>query len=350
MKRKVIKQGHNTFTVTLPIKWAKKVGLNAGSEIDVLEQGSSLVINPPNSTSKGGRAEVDITGLPNPLLWRFVSSAYRAGYDEIKIDFEGIEDDQEKLSELSYDITDWFYRGELPHDRVNRLTAIEAIQALINRFIGVEITDQRQNHVIVKQLGEISYNEFGNALKRIFTVLISMGNEVLTAVKNNDRQTLRAIHMIDTNIDRFEDYCLRVLNIKGYEDYKKTPTIYSTIFLLEMVGDEYKRIANHIIRDKHKYGQAALNFFEEVNKQFESYVDLFYHFDRAKTIAIFEKENEFTELAKKLFKEVTDDEKELLHHLKKITRFTISLVELAIDIKSESTFESASTLTKEANI
>lgn len=82
----------------------------------------------------------------------------------------------------------------------------------------------------------------------------------------------------------FEDYCLRVLNVKGYEDYKKTPIIYSTIFLLEMLGDEYKRIAQHVIADKHVYGKQYLGFFRQVNQQLEAYFDLFYHFDREKTI------------------------------------------------------------------
>ena len=45
MKRKIIKQGHNTLTVTLPSEWVKKLNLNAGDEIDLVEDNSSLVIN-----------------------------------------------------------------------------------------------------------------------------------------------------------------------------------------------------------------------------------------------------------------------------------------------------------------
>ena len=334
MRRRIIKQGHNTFTVTLPIKWAKFNRLDAGDEVDVIEQGSSLVINSDKVNKRLGRAEIDIAGLPTQLLWRFVSGAYRAGYDEIKINFEGIEEDKERFSKFSYDITDWFYKGELPKDKAAKLSPIEALQALINRFIGVEITEQRPGHVIVKQFGEISYNEFGNALRRIFMIIASMGNDILTAIKKNDRVVLKSIHMADTNVDRFEDYCLRVLNVKGYGDFKKTPTVYSTILLLELVGDEYKRIALHVIRDNHKYGSAFLHFFGEVNSEFQDYFDLFYSFDRAKAVKIFEKEDQFSDESKKLLKTATADEKELLHHLKKITRLIVSLTELAIDLKA----------------
>lgn len=37
MKRKIIKQGHNTLTVTLPSEWTKKLQLGAGDEVDIIE-------------------------------------------------------------------------------------------------------------------------------------------------------------------------------------------------------------------------------------------------------------------------------------------------------------------------
>ena len=137
-----------------------------------------------------------------------------------------------------------------------------------------------------------------------------------------------------------EDYCLRVLNIRGYANYKKTSTIYTTIFLLEQLGDEYKRIAKHVIEDNAKYNLNALNFFDEVTKQFEAYHDLFYHFNLAKVLKVFEKEEHLSSTSEKLSKNASLDEFELYHHLKKITNLIISLVELAIDLRADTAFES----------
>ena len=338
MQRKVIKQGHNTFTVTLPSKWAHDQGITAGSELDVVEQGNSLVIGTNKSNGGLGAVEIDITGLPNSLLWRLISAAYRAGYDEIHINYEGMTSDKAHYSEFSYDITDWFYKGELPKGKMNKLTPLEAIQALVNRFIGVEITDQRPNYVIVKQFGEISYHEFGNALRRMFMLTMTMGKDILNVLETNDRAALQGIHMMDTNLDRFEDYCLRVLNVKGYEEYKKTPTMYTTIFNLELIGDEYKRIAQHVLSENVKYSQSHLKFFNLINEQFQLYFDLFYNPKREKAIKIFEKDTELSALAIKLSEKSTTDEKELMHHLKKIARLLISLTELAIDLKCETAF------------
>ena len=44
MKRKIIKQGHNTLTMTLPSDWVRKLNLEAGEEVDVCENNGSLVI------------------------------------------------------------------------------------------------------------------------------------------------------------------------------------------------------------------------------------------------------------------------------------------------------------------
>ena len=37
MKRRVIKQGHNTLTITLPSEWVKKLNIQSGEELDLSE-------------------------------------------------------------------------------------------------------------------------------------------------------------------------------------------------------------------------------------------------------------------------------------------------------------------------
>ena len=44
MIRKVIKQGHNTLTITLPSDWSKKFNLNAGSEVELNEKDSLITL------------------------------------------------------------------------------------------------------------------------------------------------------------------------------------------------------------------------------------------------------------------------------------------------------------------
>ncbi|MDP1729357.1 MAG: AbrB/MazE/SpoVT family DNA-binding domain-containing protein, partial [archaeon] len=87
MKRKIIKQGHNTLTITLPSEWTHRFNLEAGKEIDLDERENGLFI----STEKNGktkRTELNIIGMDIPTIWKHFVAIYREGYDEILVRFD----------------------------------------------------------------------------------------------------------------------------------------------------------------------------------------------------------------------------------------------------------------------
>ena len=87
MKRRIIKQGHNTLTVTLPSKWVQLFNLKPGDEIEINERENGLFL----STEKHDdelKTEVDITGFDIATIWKYIMSVYREGYDEVKIIFD----------------------------------------------------------------------------------------------------------------------------------------------------------------------------------------------------------------------------------------------------------------------
>lgn len=52
MKRRIIKQGHNTLTVTLPSAWVKDLNIHAGDEIDLVEEANGLLLTTEKKTEK----------------------------------------------------------------------------------------------------------------------------------------------------------------------------------------------------------------------------------------------------------------------------------------------------------
>ena len=44
MRRRIIKQGHNTLTVTLPSKWVQLFNLKQGDEIEINERENGLFL------------------------------------------------------------------------------------------------------------------------------------------------------------------------------------------------------------------------------------------------------------------------------------------------------------------
>jgi phosphate uptake regulator len=326
MKRRIIKQGHNTLTITLPSKWAHNFNINAGDEVDLIEQGSDLKISTEKKNNGEEIAIINIEGVKIPIVWRLISSAYRAGYDEIKIIFEekGFRD---IYTAFTYDTIQ-----ALKDDKEEQLSSLEAIQALVNRFVGFEIVEHKKNYCIIKDLGQTSSKEFQNALRRIFLLLKTMSDAVLDSLKEGKKDELKGIHIIDTNLDRFEDFCLRILNKEGYSNFKKTPTIYSLIFMLELVGDEYKRLGIHILKMK-KNGKNIITFVEHTHNMIELFYDLYYNFTKEKADCTYELDKQDAKMFEKVKTSLTDEEAEIMHHIKKIDRFIISLIELRIDLE-----------------
>ena len=87
MKRRVIKQGHNTLTVTLPSKWVKDLNISAGDEIELIEKEKGILLTSEKHNGETKRAEFDVSDMDIPTIWKHFMSVYREGYDEVKVKF-----------------------------------------------------------------------------------------------------------------------------------------------------------------------------------------------------------------------------------------------------------------------
>ena len=330
IKRKIIRQGHDTLTITLPKPWCKKYGVGPSGDLEVMEQGDILNIVPPKNRTLP-EIVVDVRGLPPMLIWRHVTSAYRSGYDEFRVTFDNPHD-KKRYSAFSYDTMGQLYTKDGSKEPV--LSPLEVVQMAINRCVGVEIIDQKDNCCLVKELGETTYKEFDNALRRLFLLLFSFSEQITESMKKNgDKDLLKTVDLIDTNIDRFSDFCLRVLNKKGYVEFRKTPTMYTIIFTLELIGDEMKSISNHII-DAKKITPKIEGPFKNMCEKLRKFYGLFYTFDREACKQIYWINNKGQHsYSVETFNSLNNDEKEILHHIKKINMHISSLTGLRIDME-----------------
>ncbi len=96
MKRKVIKQGNGTLTITLPKEWTKEVGLKGGDEIDVREEEGNLIVGSKAETTSETTIELSARGLsadkhknPDRYVTRsLIINSLRKGHDRVKILFD----------------------------------------------------------------------------------------------------------------------------------------------------------------------------------------------------------------------------------------------------------------------
>ena len=131
MRRKLIKQGIGALTITLPKEWISQYNLEAGDEIEIDENNKNLLLIAEGKSGTLTKTEINIDGMDQFLIWRYLISLYRLGYDEITLTFSDINKKYDiKLSSL----------GSL--ERKIQMRIIEVIKDIVNRFIGFEIIDQ----------------------------------------------------------------------------------------------------------------------------------------------------------------------------------------------------------------
>ncbi|MDD5699887.1 MAG: AbrB/MazE/SpoVT family DNA-binding domain-containing protein [Candidatus Nanoarchaeia archaeon] len=330
MKRKIIKQGHNTLTITLPTEWTKKLNLKAGDEISLLEKDNGIFVTSERGTDEKRKGEIDLDGFDIPTIWKYFMAVYREGYDEVYVKFNPDMRIESPYKFFTQHKLDMKYGKES-----EKKTVLEFLHELVNRFIGFEIMDYGKDFVIIRDISEPTYKEFENSLRRIFLLVQQMAEETERAVKEDDKKILSHIHDVDINLDKFHDYCIRVLNKKGTGESRKNSLLFSTLYLLELVGDDFKNISHHLLHDFSKTDFKNLaEVAESIRKQIDLYYALYYKFDaeKIKEMSSIDKERYFDML--KLYKNTkTEEEKEIFHHFRIITRYLNALMELRIEME-----------------
>ncbi|MEK6914818.1 MAG: hypothetical protein AABW83_04160 [Nanoarchaeota archaeon] len=317
MKRKIIKQGNDTLTITLPRKWCQKFCVKAGDEINLEENNNILMIN-SDKLKDSSEIRISFNELNQQLIWRNIYAAYRSGYDTIRVDFNP-KDNYKNI-----------YTCLVDHREKIIMSSIEVIQDAVSGMQGMVIMDQKKDYCILKDLSEITDKEFDNTLRRIFFIIEGMGEDTLGLFNEKDKNLVKSINVADNNIDRFSNYCFRILNRKGYKTFNKTSVIYSIILILEFIADEYKKVSRHIV-ELEKSNKLIHSIFENTNKLFLDFHKTFYNLNNKNMMSLHKDIENLEEKLKSI--KLKDKEIEILHHLKKIKRFIVDLIPLRIEFE-----------------
>ncbi len=330
MKRRIIKQGHNTMTITLPSEWIKKLNLHPGHELEVFENSGSLIIN-GKQHNKLLTATIDITGFDVPMIWRFFQAAYREGYDEIKL----VYNPHKKNQAGAFD----FYTSHLAYEKMGEKKrfkpVIDMIHEIVSRFVGIEIIEHGEGFCVIREMGEPSAKEFDNSLRRIFLLIDDLFDNIIYKIEHKETGHIdicKELHTLDRSVDRFVDYCCRINNkINDSSFQKNKPIMFSTLFLLELLGDEFKYIGTHLATTKKDINE-VLPFAQRVKDHFDMYYHLFYKFDRDLAIKFGENDFKIYNDHFNLKESKNKDAHSIRRHFMQISKFIFCLMELRIEM------------------
>jgi len=246
MKRKVVQHGPSTLIISLPSNWIKKNEINKGDELEVKEEGKTLVVSKEfiledNSITK------DVSNFDPLLVNSFLVRAYQKGYDKIN----------------------------LIH---NNLEVLKKIQTKTLELIGYEIIEQNNKSCLIQSISSHIELDFDNSLRKAFIITKQMLEIAIKAYKEKDNSTLEGLQIMDLEVNRFCNFCLRQINKEQYigtEQAQQSHTLYYLIEILEELGDVFKRMANYLAISKKK-NQEIINLMQLLFEQYEAAYSYFY--------------------------------------------------------------------------
>lgn len=255
MKRKVIRQGNNTLTITLPHQWATANGVKAGDELDVQVRGMELAIA---SSLAMPREEVgvDVSGMDGSSIVLLIRGLYRKGYDRITV------------------------RSSDTHVRhvragMNR-RLVDVVTAEVNRLMGFEIFDQTKNSFDVRSVSTEIIEDFDTVLRRIFMLTNTYYDDFERALRENDAGALTELIEKPDSITKLISYSTRALNKKGYAKPQYTIFLYHLIESLELINDSIKNAVRYVHDNHIDIGKNGLKIIADIGKLLKEYNEIYY--------------------------------------------------------------------------
>lgn len=260
IKRKVIQIANSTQLISLPRKWTQQYNVNKGDELELKEQGNKILISTEKDPD-GKIISIDPPHLKN-ITERFVTTAFRAGVDEVRINFSS-----DKNPEL-----------------------LEYISTTLDgQTIGYEILSQEKNHFIIKDLSGGDSTSYETALRRSFILLTSMANDSYEALKKRDVPVLKEMYFRDRSINKFTNFCSRLLLKKGPMDFKNTAFHYHFVRSFEALADQYSLMCTYYANNDTPVHKKVINSFKDINEVLMGFYDLFYKYDKVELNNLFSK-------------------------------------------------------------
>ncbi len=213
MQRKLVRQGENALTVTLPARWLKEQQMEAGDVVEVAERDIGIFV----SKSSGGlkRTTIALSGNSKSFLRTVLSSAYKAGYDEITLHFSS----PPKIAEVN---------------------------GIVNTFTGLEIISQTGNQIVIKSFLKPN-EETENLILKMLQITLSLSEELAEKWNKADLENLRQLGGM--NLRKLRDLCLRTIHANRYGG-ERTYDYYDFVTVLEKIAAEFLSIGELISKSR----------------------------------------------------------------------------------------------------
>jgi len=204
MERKLVKQGRNALTVTLPSTWLRSKALVAGDCVNIDAGNESLTIS---TTMKASKNEITFNFKDEEvsMAYHSIQGAYIEGYDQI----------------------------EIIHDNPR------LFQKAVKTLLGMIIVKHSQTSTIYKSIVAVPEDNFATVVRRAAHILLQQARTLEQLAKGD--ATKKEVDSDEALLDFNLRYCMRYLN--KYQNQKGDYRYFLLCSTLESAGDIITEIA-----------------------------------------------------------------------------------------------------------
>ncbi len=231
-KRRVQMTGGSSYIITLPKEWVKERGIKKNDILSLIPQpdGSLLIAQEEWEEHRRKMVEIDVSRIDgSKLLFRMLVGAYIRGCPSMIVYAK---------SALSPELR-------------------ETVRNFVKSTVGLEIIEEDEKRIEVKDLLSPSEMPFDRTIKRMHMLVKNMHEDAISGLLKGNREVLEAIGTRDTEIDRLywliaHQYNSTLGNRKMALKMGTSPEAGVYYFIMaktiERVGDHAVRIADNSLK------------------------------------------------------------------------------------------------------
>jgi len=215
MKRKLVKQANQAFTITLPISWVRENRLKAGDDID-LEISEKNIIIRTDKRSMGGKVVLDLEKFDRRKSITYINSCYAKGIDELELK-----------------------------------TGLD-VYKIISQNMGYAVVEERQGKHMIKDVSGQANALPEEMFKQVLQMLLTFYEAALKDVFQEHKADEETVASMDREINKYTFFLQRQIMKHAYEDQAVGRIMFAYSFWLEHLGDLISRLWRAQIMNKIK--------------------------------------------------------------------------------------------------
>ncbi|MBW3015570.1 hypothetical protein KY330_04050 [Candidatus Woesearchaeota archaeon] len=247
MRRKIIKQGNNSFTLTLPVKWIRRNRLEGGDEVFLSDNDGELVVLAEEKHEKK-ETRIKIREAFRANIKYLLGQVYRQGYDEITV----VYDDENVYKEI--------------------------VKVIDYYFLGLEIIDRKEGQCKIGVIVETTEEKFKIFLRKMFQLV----HESISLLK--DKGDMEEIESYYSKLSQYQNYGKRFIysaktELSNY-DY------YSLLSYFINIHADIHRVSQILSKSKVVYNAKIKSNYENLLSIWEAMESAFYKKDKKELVDI----------------------------------------------------------------